>query len=180
MTSCARVGNPVSVRRHDTPLGEMWSWWTPLGLYRLAWSVPEDAGFGGAARAEPAGGDQRQMARFDDQLRRYFDSGEDCLAQVRVDASGWSKFTRRVYRYCREIPASQTRTYQQLAAAAGSSRASRAVGAAMARNRVPLVIPCHRVVAAGGALRGFSAPGGLETKQRLLQLERNGQWAACG
>ena len=50
----------------------------------------------------------------------------------------------------------------------------------MARNRVPLVIPCHRVVAAGGALRGFSAPGGLETKQRLLQLERNGQWAACG
>jgi methylated-DNA-[protein]-cysteine S-methyltransferase len=58
-----------------------------------------------------------------------------------------------------------------LATGVGSRGASRAVGAAMSRNRILLVIPCHRVVSAGGVLRGFSAPGGLRTKQFLLDLE---------
>ena len=65
-------------------------------------------------------------------------------------------------------------TYKQLAKLAGNEKASRAVGAAMSRNRILLVIPCHRVIAAGGGLRGFSAPGGLATKRLLLQLEREG------
>jgi len=99
-------------------------------------------------------------------------TGGDVFLGVVVDPTGWTTFRHRVYQQCRKIPAGSTCTYQQLAAMAGSPKASRAVGAAMASNRVPLVIPCHRVVSAGGDLRGFSAPGGLETKRMLLQLER--------
>jgi len=62
-------------------------------------------------------------------------------------------------------------TYGQLATRAGSPRSARAVGNVMASNRVPLIIPCHRVVAAGGALGGFSAPHGTRLKRRLLKLE---------
>jgi methylated-DNA-[protein]-cysteine S-methyltransferase len=62
-------------------------------------------------------------------------------------------------------------TYGQLARRVGSPAAARAVGSTMARNRLPLVIPCHRVVGSGGQLRGFSAPGGVAVKQRLLQME---------
>ena len=57
---------------------------------------------------------------------------------------------------------------------AGKERASRAVGTAMRKNRIPLVIPCHRVVASGGGIGGYSAPGGLDTKRMLLQLEQHG------
>ncbi|MCL4165073.1 UNVERIFIED_CONTAM: hypothetical protein GTU68_055700 [Idotea baltica] len=78
---------------------------------------------------------------------------------------------QRVYQCCRQIQPGDTMTYKQLAAAAGNEKASRAVGAAMSRNRILLVIPCHRVLAANGQLRGFSAPGGLATKQSLLDLE---------
>jgi methylated-DNA-[protein]-cysteine S-methyltransferase len=63
-------------------------------------------------------------------------------------------------------------TYGELAAKAGSPRAARAVGSCMARNRIPLVIPCHRVVPSGGRLGSFSAPGGSETKRRLIDMER--------
>jgi methylated-DNA-[protein]-cysteine S-methyltransferase len=80
-------------------------------------------------------------------------------------------FERRVYALTRDIPPGPTRTYGELAAAAGDATLARAVGQAMARNPVPLIVPCHRVLAAGGALGGFSAPGGTETKHRLLQLE---------
>lgn len=82
-----------------------------------------------------------------------------------------SAFERSIYALTRAIPPGQTRTYGELAAATGDATQARAVGQAMARNPVPLIVPCHRVLAAGGALGGFSAPGGTETKHRLLQLE---------
>jgi methylated-DNA-[protein]-cysteine S-methyltransferase len=88
-----------------------------------------------------------------------------------LDGSGWTAFGRAVYRECRRIPAGTTVTYGELAERAGTRSASRAVGALMARNRILLVIPCHRVVAVGGGLRGFSAEGGLATKRYLLDLE---------
>ena len=62
-------------------------------------------------------------------------------------------------------------TYGQIARAIGEPDAARDVGAALARNPTPVIVPCHRVVAANGALHGFSAPGGIETKRRMLQLE---------
>ena len=90
---------------------------------------------------------------------------------VEVDPGPISPFRRRVLRCCRRIPYGSTLTYGQLAAKAGSRRAARAVGSCMATNRIPLIIPCHRVVSAGGRIGGFSALGGARTKQRLLTME---------
>ena len=80
-------------------------------------------------------------------------------------------FQRRVLELCRRIPYGGTMSYSELAAAAGSPGAARAVGNCMARNAVPLVVPCHRVVPRGGKLGRYSAPGGVETKRRLLAME---------
>ena len=69
------------------------------------------------------------------------------------------------------MPRGSTVTYGELAARVGAPKAAQAVGAAMARNPWPIVVPCHRVLAAGGRLGGFSAPGGARTKRRLLRME---------
>ena len=91
---------------------------------------------------------------------------------VPVAVEHLSAFQRRVVRACRSIPTGEQRSYGEVAALAGSPGAARAVGQVMASNRVPLVVPCHRVVAAGGRLGGFSAPQGLAMKRRLLALEK--------
>ena len=80
-------------------------------------------------------------------------------------------FHRRVYEECRRIPPGKTASYQDLARAAGSEHAVRAVGNAMAHNRIPLVVPCHRVLRADGSIGGFSSPEGILQKQRMLGLE---------
>jgi methylated-DNA-[protein]-cysteine S-methyltransferase len=82
-----------------------------------------------------------------------------------------SPFQRRVVRECRKIRFGETLAYSQLAARAGSPRAARAVGTVMAKNRFPIVVPCHRVIGSDGTYRGFSAPKGVELKRRMLALE---------
>lgn len=104
-------------------------------------------------------------------LRAYAQGVMDDFLDVKVDLGCLTLFQRQVADCCRRIPPGTTRTYGQLAAEAGSPRAARAVGACMAANRIPLVIPCHRVIQSGGGLGGFSAPGGLRLKRRLLKLE---------
>ncbi len=93
---------------------------------------------------------------------------------VRVDERHLTEFGRRIVRACRRIPRGETRSYGELAAASGSPGAARAVGQVMAKNRYPLIVPCHRVLAAGGQLGGFSAPQGLAMKRQLLALECGG------
>jgi len=82
---------------------------------------------------------------------------------------GQTPFQRQVYEVVAEIPCGESLSYAEVAAAAGSAGAARAVGNAMARNPIPLVVPCHRVLAAGGALGGFT--GGLDMKEALLAAE---------
>jgi methylated-DNA-[protein]-cysteine S-methyltransferase len=89
---------------------------------------------------------------------------------VKIDLSHLTDFGRRVIRACRKIPYGETCTYGELARAAGSPGAARAVGSRMAHNRTILVVPCHRVVG-GNNLGGFSGPGGLTLKKKLLELE---------
>jgi methylated-DNA-[protein]-cysteine S-methyltransferase len=93
------------------------------------------------------------------------------FGDVVLDDSHLTPFGKRIVKACRRIPAGQTRGYGELAAESGSPGAARAVGQVMARNRYPLVVPCHRVLAAGGRIGGFSAPQGLNMKRRLLELE---------
>jgi len=93
------------------------------------------------------------------------------LRDVPLDQLGIDDFRRAVYAATREIPAGTTRSYGEVAKAIGQPDGARDVGTALARNPFPIVVPCHRVVAANGALTGFSAPGGLDTKRRMLELE---------
>lgn len=93
------------------------------------------------------------------------------FAAVPVDMTWAEGFGAQVYRECRAIEAGTVLTYGELAARVGQAGAARAVGAAMGRNPVPLIVPCHRVVAADGKTGGFSAPGGAQTKLALLARE---------
>ncbi|RLB66135.1 MAG: cysteine methyltransferase [Deltaproteobacteria bacterium] len=90
---------------------------------------------------------------------------------TKLDMSSVPPFARRVYDALRQVEAGSTVSYGQLAAQIGSPGAAQAVGGAMARNPWPLVVPCHRVLAADGGLGGFSAHGGTATKARLLAIE---------
>jgi methylated-DNA-[protein]-cysteine S-methyltransferase len=93
------------------------------------------------------------------------------LSAIPLDLSAADDFERRVYAVTRAIPRGEVRTYGDVAAAIGAPGAARAVGAALGRNPIPIVVPCHRVLAAQGKSGGFSAPGGTATKFRMLAIE---------
>jgi methylated-DNA-[protein]-cysteine S-methyltransferase len=93
------------------------------------------------------------------------------LRSVVLDERTLDEFQRRVYAATREIYPGETATYGEIAGAVGAPQEARAVGAALGRNPFPVVVPCHRVLSASGALHGFSAPGGLRTKRRMLEIE---------
>jgi methylated-DNA-[protein]-cysteine S-methyltransferase len=92
---------------------------------------------------------------------------KDVLAKM----SDYSEFYQAVWRACASIPKGETRTYGWIAKAIGRPKAARAVGRALGANPFAPIVPCHRVVGATGALTGFSAPGGIAVKRRLLQAE---------
>ena len=89
----------------------------------------------------------------------------------RVDMSGVGAFQRRVLAETASIPRGEVRTYGEVALAVGAPGAARAVGTALAKNPVPIVVPCHRVVRANGELGNYSGPGGPGSKERILRLE---------
>jgi methylated-DNA-[protein]-cysteine S-methyltransferase len=93
------------------------------------------------------------------------------LRHIRLDLRHVPPFHQRVFEVVRNIPPGCTRSYGEVAALCGKRHAARAVGQAMARNPYPIIVPCHRVLAAGGKSGGFSAPGGVTTKLRLLAIE---------
>ncbi|HBO42403.1 MAG TPA: cysteine methyltransferase [Planctomycetaceae bacterium] len=104
-------------------------------------------------------------------IQAYFDGEPDDFCDLAVDTSYLTPLGRQVFEQCRRIPVGQTQTYGELAAAVGRPGAARAVGNFMALNLTPIVVPCHRVVGSGGQLGGFTAPGGLALKRRLLDIE---------
>lgn len=93
------------------------------------------------------------------------------LRSLPLDERPLDELRRRVYAATREIGPGETAGYGEIATAIGAPGEARAVGAALARNPYLIVVPCHRVLAADGALHGFSAPGGLRTKRRMLEIE---------
>lgn len=111
----------------------------------------------------------RDLAR---RLGRVLAGERVAFDDVTLEMSGIPGFHERIYALLRRVPAGETLSYGELAARAGSPGAARAVGQAMARNRWPIVVPCHRVLRSGGRLGGFSAPGGIAFKRVLLEAER--------
>ena len=108
------------------------------------------------------------LARSHKQLVSFL-AGRRRTLNFPLDLSGCSSFQRRAWQAARQIPYGRARSYQWIAVRVGGKRHARAVGLAMGANPVPIVVPCHRVVAHDGSLGGFS--GGLHVKRRLLELE---------
>jgi len=117
--------------------------------------------------------DNEIFKTLQEQITAYFDG--TCVnfdKDIPIVLDGLSLFTRRVLKACRDIRYGRTVSYGRLAENVGQSGAARAVGGALAKNPLPLIIPCHRVVCADGKIGGFSAAGGIILKKRLLKLER--------
>lgn len=107
-----------------------------------------------------------------DAAQRYFAGEKIDFTNAQLDLDGQDEFFRRIYAALRRVGWGRTTTYGTLAKELGAGpEAARDVGQAMAKNPVPLIIPCHRVLAAGGKVGGFSAPGGSAAKVRMLELE---------
>jgi methylated-DNA-[protein]-cysteine S-methyltransferase len=104
-------------------------------------------------------------------LKSYFAGEQQDFDDVPVDLGNLTEYRKRILLLIRAIPSGEVRSYGEVAAMSGDSRAARAIGGAMASNPVPVIIPCHRVVAGNGKLTGFTAPGGLAVKKILLMME---------
>jgi methylated-DNA-[protein]-cysteine S-methyltransferase len=112
-----------------------------------------------------------EQQRIIDDIVALLDGQARDLRHIRLDPRHVPPFHQRVFEVVRNIPPGCTRSYGEVAALCGERHAARAVGQAMARNPYPIIVPCHRVLAAGGKSGGFSAPGGVSTKLRLLAIE---------
>lgn len=166
-----------------------------IGACGIAWSVPEDVrgapvvvGFQlpEATRQRTESRIARRaeapypiepppvIAAIIARVCRHLEGAVDDFRDVLVDLTGLAPFARQVYEAIREIPPGRTVTYGELAATLEQPTAAQAVGRALGRNPIPLIIPCHRVLAARGRTGGFSAHGGSTAKVRLLAIEGAG------
>jgi methylated-DNA-[protein]-cysteine S-methyltransferase len=160
----------------DTAAGWCGIGWSDAGVTRF--HLPEKT-FAAAERAMQrrmavavAGDPPPAVAAAISAARRYFAGEPTDFVDVVLDLDVADDFFRRVYAAARTLGWGRTTTYGTLAKDLGAGpEAARDVGQAMARNPVPLIIPCHRVLAAGGKIGGFSAPGGSVAKQRMLEME---------
>lgn len=143
--------------------------WSELGLARVRLPEPGEAGLRDTREAD--GRVPREVLRWGEMLQAYFAGEAVDFRPIPLDPAGLPDLEAAIYAALRHVGFGCTTTYGELAARVGHPGAARAVGAAMARNRWPVVVPCHRVLAKDGALGGFSAPGGVRTKRRLLMLE---------
>src|SRR5207253_7861758 len=159
----------------DTPIGRCGIAWGPRGVAGV--QLPEEAEavtrarmlqrFPAACESDPPAGVRRAVDAIGTLLR----GGAGDLSGIALDMDRVPAFHRRVYEVARAIPPGTTLSYGDVAARLGAPGAARAVGQALGRNPFAIVVPCHRVLAAGGKVGGFSANGGIAAKLRLLSIE---------
>jgi O-6-methylguanine DNA methyltransferase len=168
----------------ETAIGECAIAWResrePSDVAIVGFQLPEATAAQTESRiAEKSGGKKSdapppRISALIEKIRKHLDGELQDFRDVPVDLSAAAPFARRVLEAARQIPPGRTTTYGELARIAGRPDGARAVGQIMGANPVPLIIPCHRVVAAGGKSGGFSAYGGRMTKAGLLAIERPG------
>lgn len=162
--------NRLTGHRFETAWGICSLSWSDLGLVGVRLPDPEAS----IVAADSSGADDApppDVTRWAGMLRAHFAGETVDFRAVPLDRTGLSLFETAICAALREIERGRTTTYGELAALAGHPGTARAVGTAMARNRWPIVVPCHRVLPKDGALGGFSASGGVSMKRRLLALE---------
>jgi methylated-DNA-[protein]-cysteine S-methyltransferase len=159
----------------DTAFGTCGIAWSEAGLTRV--QLPEPTRAQTEARMRRIGGEPSGMPlpalaeHAVSALQAYFAGTAVALETVPLDETIVSTFHASIYRALRAVPRGTTVTYGDLAKQVGQPGAARAVGTAMGRNPWPVIVPCHRVLAQGSKMGGFSAPGGTMTKEKLLALE---------
>ncbi|WP_366556678.1 methylated-DNA--[protein]-cysteine S-methyltransferase [Aquibaculum sediminis] len=173
----------MSTLRHhlfDTAIGRCGLAWSDAGLRALALPEASDGDTlaallracpGAEAAAPEELAPETWVGAAVAEITALLGGETPTLLQLPLDLADVGPFYRRVYDEARRIPPGHTKSYGEIARALGQPGASRAVGQALGRNPLPIVVPCHRVLAAGGRPGGFSAPGGLITKRRLLEIE---------
>ncbi len=160
--------------RFDSPLGPIYAASSPRGLCRFTWHVPGEnafaqdlaARFPGRSIERDAGSSaeiRRQSEQYFERRRRAFD--------VRLDLSILSEFERDVLEAALAVPYGRTVTYSDLARRIGRPKAARAVGNALRRNPIAIIIPCHRIIRADGSPGGYAGPEGTEEKRWFLEHE---------
>jgi methylated-DNA-[protein]-cysteine S-methyltransferase len=168
--------NALGYTLFDTAVGRCGIAWSERGISAIMLPEADDDAtrkrllrrVGNVPEALPPASVQQAIAA----IQSLLEGGRTDLSNVVVDLDGMPDFNLRVYEIARKIPAGETLTYGDIAKRLGDVQLSRAVGQAMGQNPVPVVVPCHRVVAAGGKTGGFSAPGGSRTKLKILAIER--------
>ncbi len=160
----------------DTAFGTCGLAWSETGLTRV--QLPESTRSATESRVRRAGlepSSESEIPGFADEaltaLKAYFAGTDVSFETLRLDETSVTGFNASVYRALRNVPRGTTVTYGDLAELVGQPGAAQAVGVAMGRNPWPVIVPCHRVLASGGKVGGFSAPGGVSTKEKLLALE---------
>jgi methylated-DNA-[protein]-cysteine S-methyltransferase len=168
--------NVIGYALFDTAVGRCGIAWSERGISALMLPEADDEAtrkrllrrVGNAPETAPPASVQQVIGA----IQSLLEGGRTDLSTVAVDLEGMPDFNLQVYEIARKIPAGETLTYGDIAKRLGDMQLSRAVGQAMGQNPVPIVVPCHRVVAAGGKTGGFSAPGGSRTKLKILAIER--------
>ena len=170
-TSSITAGHAVL----ETVIGFMGIAWSEKGLIRLC--LPERSHEAVERRLLRHGGVSASTAQPPWVVEliaaiKAYAAGEDVdFSGVPVDLDGVDDFRLAIYDAARKLSFGETTTYGELAKTAGHAGLARETGAALGANPVPLVIPCHRILAAGGKIGGFSAPGGSNTKEKMLAME---------
>jgi len=158
----------------DSPLGPLWIAVGPKGVLAIHYgSEPAAADLARIVRSYGPGvlPDARRADPVARELDQYF-AGKRKSFDVAVDLSTLTEFQRRILTATAQVGFGEVSSYGKVAATAGRKKASRAAGQALGSNPIPIVVPCHRILASDGSLGGYA--GGLEAKRRLLTLERGG------
>lgn len=170
-TRPAAIGHAI----FETALGFMGVAWSEKGLTRLCLpQASRDSVERRLLRLDgdvPAGTRPPWVADLIEAIKAYAAGGTVDFSAFPVDLTGVDAFRLAIYDAARKLAFGEVTTYGELASRAGHAGLARETGAALGANPVPLVIPCHRIMAAGGKIGGFSAPGGSATKKRMLGLE---------
>ena len=158
----------------ETAIGTCGIAWSAHGLTRLQLPESDRGATEGRLRKAAAAGAANPLPGIEaviKEVQRYLVGERTEFAAAGLDLSGVKPFDRRVYEAARALGWGETASYGEIARRIGDPGAARAVGQALSRNPIPIIIPCHRVLASGHRIGGFSAYGGTTTKERLLELE---------
>jgi methylated-DNA-[protein]-cysteine S-methyltransferase len=173
----SRLGDQLSRQIYydsleGTTLGTVYVAVSPRGLIALNFGISEDTFLAAVKKRTGSRPDRapEHIREAEKQIAAYL-AGERTRFDLPVDLASLTEFQREVLEATAQVPRGQVTTYAEIARRIGRPKAYRAVGQALGSNPVPLVIPCHRVVAADGSLTGYSGGGGVKTKARLLALE---------